>query len=192
MAVDGFPKPRQDTPPDIRPWRRGGDFTLWRYVADLSPRALELSLGLHPGRLDQGAVLCTIYPGDLDGLTIGDFSLGASTRWSRSSAAAPWAPGYATFQGLIHGETRRLMEPNAVESKLALGGLDIDELRRKALKHFRKDRQFTPAKLFPIHRHDGQCDYPDAPEGWALPQFRLHNPMRWVVRRRIAPRTASG
>jgi hypothetical protein len=136
---------------------------------------LEDRLGFHKGRLDHGAVVAVMFEPDLNKLATTDFTLGASTRWSRSRSSAPWAPEYA------HGRNGGRMEPNAVESAKALEGSDVQALKKKVLAFMKRSDGNAPAKVFPFWLHEKGMEYPDAEVG--LPQFQLHNKVNWVVTR---------
>src|SRR4051794_20531308 len=75
-------------------WTAAGDFTIYGHIAYLGHDELEDKIGYHKGRLDRGAIVAVIFAPELDVLSTHDFTLGASTRWSRSAAAAKWAPEY--------------------------------------------------------------------------------------------------
>lgn len=164
-----------------------GDFTMYRYLKGASRAELEDKVGFHKGRMDQGALIATIYEPDLLKLTTSDFTLGASTRWSRSSAAAPWAP---EFTKITHGEHQGRMEVNAIESTMTLRGQDVPALKAKILAFFKTNEQFLPAKVFPLFRHKDWMRYPDAEIG--VPQFMLHREVHWVVRQVVHARAPLG
>lgn len=165
------------------PWPARGDFTILRFVLELGRDELEDRVGYERGRLDLGAIIAVMLPADLAGLTTTDFTLGASTRWSRSSAAAPWAPKFAVLRdGRMH--------PNAIESKLAIDGKDPQAIKAKVLRFFRTKYLHSPAKVFPAWRHENGMEYPDA-IGAGVPQFRLHNDKRWVVERIVLGRSGA-
>jgi hypothetical protein len=150
-----------------------GDFTFYRYIKALSHEQLESKLGFQPGRLSRGAAIAVMTAASIDSLQSFDFILGASTRWSRSSAAAPWAPDFAI-------RADGTMQPNAIESRLALDGKDPQALKNKIIAFMKLARENRPAKVFPAWRHEEGMLYPDA-IGAGLPQFRLINARRWVV-----------
>lgn len=164
-----------------------GDFTMYRYLKGASRAELEDKIGFHKGRMDQGAIIATIYRSDLLELTTNDFTLGASSRWSRSSAAAPWAP---EFTKIMHGEHQGRMEVNAIESALTLRGQDVPALKATVLAFFKTNAYYLPAKVFPLLRHEDCMRYPDAETG--VPQFRLHREVRWIVRQVVQARAPLG
>lgn len=160
-----------------------GDFTIYRYLKGASRAELENKLGFHRGRMDQGAIIATIYRPDLLALTTADFTLGASSRWSRSSAAAPWAP---EFTKINEGGYAGRMEVNAIESALALRGQNVDALKQKILRFFQTGEHVLPAKVFPLFRHEDWMTYPSAEVG--VPQFKLHKKVHWVIKQIVAAR----
>lgn len=83
---------------------------------------------------------------------------------------------------------KRVMAPNAIESKLALEDRSIEALRSKVLTFKRTRGENHPAKVFPLWKHDKSLVYPDADVG--APQFRLHRKVKWTVVRVVgtAPR----
>lgn len=171
MAISFLPNAKLDK-------KASGDFTLFNCVSKLDRDELESRLGFHKGRLDRGAILAVMFKPDLDRLVCMDFIFSASTRWSRSSSAAPWAPEFATFS--LNGESR--MEDNAIESLLALRGQNIPILKEKALRRMRENfEMLAPAKVFPVWRHEDGMEYPSAEFG--VPQFKLLKEVHWVVKR---------
>jgi len=161
---------------------KAGDFTIYKYVEKLSRDELEDICGFHKGRLSRGAIVAVMHREDLEKLSTTDFTLGASTRWSRSAAAAPWAPAFTKFE--VNGKSR--MEVNAIESALELEGKDVQGLKGKVLKFLKETKLGgdgnLPAKVFPTWRHEDDMEYPSA-KGAGVPQFKLHNKKRWVVQR---------
>lgn len=160
-----------------------GDFTIYRYLKGAGRMALENKVGFHQGRMDQGAIIATIYRPDLLALTTSDFTLGGSTRWSRSCAAAPWAPDFTKITEGVHAGR---MEVNAIESALAMRGKDVHALKEKVLTFFKSDENSSPAKVFPLFRHEDWMSYPSPEVG--VPQFMLHRDVRWVVKQVVEPR----
>jgi hypothetical protein len=158
-----------------------GDFTMYKHLEGLGRDELEDKIGFHKGRMDEGAIIAVIYKPDLDTLTTSDFTFGASSRWSRSSAAAHWAPEYTKFQK--ENEDYERMEDNAIESALALRGQDVEALKKKTLNFFKTAEKYTPAKVFPIWQHEDWMEYPSAKIG--VPQFKLHNKVHWVIKQII-------
>ena len=161
-----------------------GDFTVYRYVKGATREELENKVGFHKGRMDQGAIIAVIYKPDLLALTTSDFTLGASSRWSRSSAAAPWAP---EFTKITKGKHAGQMEVNAIESALTLRGQDVDALKKKVLHYFQTGKDAFPAKVFPNFKHEEWMTYPDSESG--IPQFRLHKEVHWVLKEVVPGRT---
>lgn len=157
-----------------------GDFTMYRFLNGAGRDELENKVGFHKGRMDKGALIATIYRPDLLVLTTSDFTLGASSRWSRSSAAAAWAPEYTKFT--CAGKPDR-MEVNAIESALTLRGQDVNALKEKVLAFFKTREHHLPAKVFPSSSHEDWMEYPSAEVG--IPQFKLHKKVRWVIRQVI-------
>jgi hypothetical protein len=155
-----------------------GDFTMYHHLAGSGREELEHNLGFHEGRMSKGAIIAVMYKPDLNALTSSDFSLGASTRWSRSCAAAPWAPEFTKFHTSRGSHNR--MEANAIESALALRGQDVFALRKKVLAFFKSSEKNMPAKVFPLWEHEDWMTYPSPEVG--VPQFRLHNKVHWVVK----------
>lgn len=155
-----------------------GDFTMYKYLADLGREELENKIGFHRGRMDRGAIIAIMYRPDLDSMSTSGFSLGASSRWSRSSAAASWAPEYTKFQ--VSGQDQRRMEDNAIEQVLTLRGQDVDGLKRKILAFFKTSAENAPAKVFPLWQHENWMEYPGTEVG--VPQFKLHSNVHWVIK----------
>jgi hypothetical protein len=149
-------------------------------------QCLPSRIGFHKGRMNEGAIIAVMHKPDLSALTIKDFSLGASNRWSRSAAAAPWAPEYTKFRNV--GESYKRMNHDAIESVLASEGKDVDALKEKVLAFFKNGDSNFPAKVFPRWRHEDWMAYPSAEVG--VPQFKLHNKVHWVVRRIILGKQA--
>ncbi len=110
-------------------------------------------------------------------LTTSDFTLGASNRWSRSGAAAPWAPEFTKIA--CPGKPDR-MEANAIESALTVRGQDVPALKEKVLAYFKTGELRLPAKVFPRWTHEDWMEYPSTEVG--IPQFKLHKKVRWVIR----------
>lgn len=171
-------------PGSALPWKAGGDFTIYRQVKTMGLAELESKVGYHKGRLSNGAILAVMASDDIAALASSDFTLGASSRWSRSQAAAPWAPEFTKFSHAGSGEMR--MEVNAIESRLALEGKDPQALKDKVIRFFRLGGDNRPAKVFPNDRHEDWMTYPNAEEV-GIPQFRLHNAKSWVVMRVFGP-----
>jgi hypothetical protein len=147
-----------------------GDFTILKYVKDISRDDLEDRCGYERGRLDDGATIIVLD--GLEKMTPSDFELGASTRWSRSSAAAPWAPWY------VVDPSTNLMTSNAIEIALSDRGKNVWDLKTKVSNFFNKGGDNRPAKIIP-RRHRFGDQYPDAI--WlAVPQFKLINRKRFV------------
>jgi hypothetical protein len=149
---------------------RPGDFTIYRFVKNMPRDVLEKKLGFERGLLADGAILAQMDRESLSGLTIADFSLGASTRWSRSSAAAPWAPDYVK-----HSDGT--MAHDAIEARLRSRGEDVDALKSKVLKYFQTASDGVPAKVFPKRKGE---HYPNA-DGGGVPQFKLLVPKGWTA-----------
>jgi len=168
--------------------QRGGDFTILRHIKTLSRSDIEKKVGFEQGRLDKGAVIGVLSRFQIDRLKTTDFTFGGSTRWSRSAAPAPWAPEFTMFTS--NGNKR--MEPNAIESRLALEGQDPQALKEKVIRFFQTYGDNVPAKVFPTWRDDGKMLYPNV-KGAGIPQFRLRDrleserPWRWMIERVIPP-----
>lgn len=163
-------------------WKdHGGDFTMYKYLAESGRAELEDKLGYHKGRLGKGAMVCVMFSENLASLTAGDFTLGASTRWSRSAAAAPWAPHFMQPLSAVPGEAVQRMEPNAIEGALSLRGQDVTVLKNKVLAFFRTGDGNLPAKVFPLWDHEDWMTYPGAEAG--VPQFQLQKSVSWIVKR---------
>jgi hypothetical protein len=169
-------------------WASDGDFTIYRHVSNLGHEELEDKIGFHKGRLDQGAIVAVIFRPDLDFLSTQDFTLGASSRWSRSAAAAKWAPEYTKLP--LESEQEKgeeKMQPNAIEQALFLKGQHPNELKSKVLAFFKTGGENTPAKVFPLQQHKAGMTYP-SPNGAGVPQFMLLKKVHWVIKRIIPAR----
>lgn len=163
----------------VLPFTSGGDFTIFKYVANLSREELESKVGYEKGRMKLGGIIAVMSQESLSKLNKDKFTLGASSRWSRSRAAAKWAPEFMT-------RSDGTMEPNAIEGKLRLENQDVDKIKEKVVKFFKNQGDKLPAKVFPDWKHEAGMDYPSA-IGVGLPQFNLTEPANWVVARIILP-----
>jgi hypothetical protein len=158
---------------------QAGDFTFYKFIADLNRADLEDRCGFDKGRLDCGAAVAVMAERELGQLTTADFTLGASTRWSRSRASAPWAPEFVTTD---QSGTQR-MQADAIESALALRGQNVLLLKEKVLNFMKRGKENVPAKVFPAWAHSPELRYPDAQIG--VPQLQLQKKLHWVVMRII-------
>ena len=168
------------------PFDAGGDFTIYKYVANLSRDEIENKVGYERGRMRYGGVIAVMSLRSLSKLQAVDFTLGASSRWSRSKAAAKWAPEFMT-------RSDGTMDHNAIEGKLGFEDgsntpQNLDLIKGKIIKFFQNGGYNLPAKIFPDWKHESGMDYPSA-VGPGLPQFNLNNNARWVVARVILPKS---
>jgi hypothetical protein len=151
-----------------------GDFTMFKYVKDLSPTQLEDKIGFQHGRLADGALILLLAPEET--IAAEDFGLGASSRWSRSQAAALWAPQY-----VINPDGT--MPSNAIEVALRERGQDVAALKEKVAKFFSLSKDNRPAKIRPRAHRLGD-EYPNA-TGSGVPQFKLIKPKKFIDVRQV-------
>lgn len=160
---------------------RKGDFTWFQFVKSFDRDELEDRCGFHKGRLRFGAAIAVITQESLASLSAASFELGASTRWSRSAAAAPWAPQSCIIRG---GDKDGRMNSNAVEVKKANEGQDVNLLKARVVQFFNTKGDHLPAKVIPFWVDKDDCSYPNA-IGAGIPQFKMLQPVKWEVVRLV-------
>ena len=142
-----------------------GDFTMLKYVINLSASELERTLGFAAGRLQSGYRLIMLARNE--SISEEDFDLNASTRWSHGAVGNPDPEEQGTN----------------IEKLLNARGQNVLALKLKVVAFFAKGGGNTPAKILPNLVHKDGMQYPDATalgagvRSW-VPQFTLKKGVR--------------
>ena len=144
-----------------------GNFTILKFIKDLSAPALERTLGFDAGRLSSGFILVALAENEI--LRPEEIELKASTRWSG---------GMVGLEGLV--------PKRDMETVLSDRGQNPLLLREKVCDFLSRRGPNTPAKIIPNLSHTDGMNYPDAEAlgpgiRSGVPQFNLRVYKRFVV-----------